>query len=333
MAFVYVTEQGAVVKKAGERLVVAKDEKNLLDIPASKVEGVLIFGNVQFTTQAVHLMFEQGIELALFTRRGRFLGRLSSPVTKNITLRQRQYERHADTTFALSTAKSILTGKLTNAVQLMREYGHNHPEVDFGADVSRLSELLDNVQVQRDLESLLGIEGSAAHIYFAVLGRMIRRTFEFNGRRKRPAPDPVNALLSLGYTLVYNEIESLLDGMGFDPYLGFYHQPRYGHATLASDLMEEFRAPVVDRLTLYVVNNNILKEEDFFLHKPMGGMYLKDDARKRYFGEYERFVTRTMGPPEEGNEVTYRSLFLRQAGRFRQAVMESADYEPYLFRW
>lgn len=333
MAFVYVTEQGAVLKKSGERLIVSKEDKVLLDIPASKVEAVLIFGNVQFTTQTARLMFEQGVEMALFTRRGRLLGRLSSPTTKNITLRKRQYERHGDSTFALSTARGILSGKLKNCLQMVREYGHNHPELDFGQDTARLEGLLNQVESQPDLNALLGIEGAAAQTYFPAFGRMIRRSFTFTGRRKRPAPDPVNALLSLGYTLVYSEIESLLDGIGFDPYLGFFHQPRYGHATLASDLMEEFRSPLVDRLTLYLINNNILKEEDFFLHKPSRGIHLKDDARNRYFAEYERFVSRPMVLPGEEKETTYRSLFLRQADRLRKAITQGTDYEPYYFSW
>jgi CRISPR-associated protein Cas1 len=333
MAFLYITEQGAVLKKTGERLVVEKDDETLLDIPASKVEGVLIFGNVQFTTQAVQLLFKQGIEMGLFSYHGKLLGQLTSPMTKNITLRQCQYARHSDPVYTLVLAKTIVSAKIANGLELAREFNHNHPEAGLAPEIARLAELHEQAASKEDLQSLLGLEGASAHAYFSLFGRMLRRSFEFTGRRRRPAPDPVNALLSLGYTLIYNEIESLLDGMGFDPYLGFYHQPRYGHATLASDLMEEFRAPLVDRLTLYLINNGIFKEDDFFLHTASGSKYLTDEARKRYFHEYEHFVTRPMSVADEENMTHYRALFRRQAERFKQAISETTAYEPHTFSW
>lgn len=331
MAFVYITEQGAVLKRSGQRLIVEKDHHKLLDIPASKVEGVLVFGNVQFTTQAAHLMLQQGVEMALFTSRGKLLGQLTSPATKNITLRQAQYARHEDHGFVLCFARTIVAGKLTNALAFLREFGHNHPDVDLAGPVSQIEELLRGIDGYQDLASLLGLEGAAARYYFQGFAEMVRREFQFTGRRRRPAPDPINALLSLGYTLVYGEIASFLDGMGFDPYLGFYHQPRYGHATLASDLLEEFRTPLVERFTLYLVNNRIFKAEDFFLHQPSGGMHLKAGADKRYYVEYERFVSRPM--PVGGRETSFRQLFRNQAELLRKAIVNDQPYTPYQFCW
>ncbi len=333
MAFLYITEQGAVLKKASERLIVEKDDEVLLDTPASKIEGVLIFGNVQFTTQAVRLLFEQGIEMALFSRRGKLLGQLTSPFTKNITLRQAQYARHGDPDFVLSLARTIVSAKVANSLEFIREFAHNHPDADVGEEISEINELSRLVDSQPDISSLLGMEGSSAHAYFNAYAKMIRHSFQFQGRRKRPAPDPVNALLSLGYTMIYNEISSLLDGLGFDPYLGFYHQPHYGHATLASDLMEEFRAPLADRFTLYLINNRIFKEEDFFFHAASKGVYLKDESRKRYFAEYERFIERPMPSLEEKKETDFRKLFRRQAERLKQSITDSGPYYPYRFIW
>jgi CRISPR-associated protein Cas1 len=162
---------------------------------------------------------------------------------------------------------------------------------------------------------------------------MVRHSFQFDRRQRRPAPDPVNALLSLGYTMLYNEISSLLDGIGFDPYLGFFHQPHYGHATLASDLMEEFRSPLTDRFTLSLINNRVLQEEDFFLHEPSKSVYLKDEARKRYFFEYESFVTRPMKASDETSETHFRRLFKQQAERLNRALTKEEPYKPYRFLW
>ena len=331
MAFIYISEQGAVVKRAGQRLIVAKDHDKLLDIPVSKVEGVLIFGNVQFTTQAVRLMLQQGVEMALFTSRGRLLGQLTSPATKNIALREAQYARHGDAEFVLRLARTFVAGKVANALAFVREFGHNHPDVDLTEPVSRIEASLHGIEAQTDLASLLGLEGAAARCYFQGFAQMLRRDLQFTGRRRRPAPDPVNALLSLGYTLAYGEIGSFLDGMGFDPYLGFYHQPRHGHATLASDLLEEFRTPLVDRFTLYLVNNRIFKAEDFFLHQPSGGMHLRAGADKRYFAEYERFVARPT--QADGTGPSFRRLFRIQAELLRKAIVDGQPYTPYRFSW
>jgi CRISPR-associated protein Cas1 len=333
MAFLYLTEQGSVLRKEGERLVVEKDDQVLLDIPADKVESVLLFGNVQFTTQAVHLLFRHGVEMALFTSHGQLLGQLTSSFPGNVALRQAQYRRHDDGAFPLSFARTIVKAKLANGLEVLKHFRHNHPEVDFQKELDLLQNSVASVDAQPDLSSILGAEGHGARVYFDGFARMVRKTFGFTGRVKHPATDPVNALLSLGYTLVYKEIGSLLDGLGFDPYLGFFHQPRHGHATLASDLLEEFRAPLVDRLTLFLVNDRVLQEQDFYTHAPSGGIHLKDESRKRYFLHYEKAITRPV-PSEDGTSQTgYRRLFLRQAERLRNAVLAGEPYTPYFYRW
>ncbi len=332
MAYLYVTEQGAVLKKTGLRIVVEKDNETLLDIPVSKIEGVLIFGNVQFTTQALQLLLENGIEMAVLTSHGRLLGQITAPATKNIDLRRAQYARYGEDAFVRGLSRAVVLAKMQNGLELVREFSHNHPETELDPMVSRLKELSSRMESQAEQSELLGIEGLAARYYFEAFARMVRHTFRFEGRKRRPAPDPVNALLSLGYTLVYNEIGALLDGMGFDPYLGFFHKPHYGHATLASDMLEEFRSPLVDRFTLFLINNRILSQADFSFHAPSGGVYLGDASRGRYFREFDRFINRPMST-EEGEERSFRQLFRRQAERMREAVLSGQAYLPYRFIW
>ncbi|MEW6388800.1 MAG: CRISPR-associated endonuclease Cas1, partial [Thermodesulfobacteriota bacterium] len=172
---------------------------------------------------------------------------------------------------------------------------------------------------------------AGSRTYFAAFAKMVRHSFGFTKRERHPAPDPVNALLSLGYTLVYNEIAALLDGLGFDPYLGFFHQPRFGHAGLASDLLEEFRAPLVDRFTLGLINNRIFTAPDFYQHTS-GGVYLQDEPRKRYFLEYERFVTRSAPAPDEEGTADFRRLFRRQAERLRRTLLTGQPYVSFTFK-
>jgi CRISPR-associated protein Cas1 len=235
------------------------------------------------------------------------------------------------TAFA-AKARAIVSGKLANSLELLREFAHNHPDADLAPEIHQAAAARDQAPQSPDLASLLGLEGSGSRAYFQGFAKMVRHSFNFTGRQRHPAPDPVNALLSLGYTLVYNELSSLLDGMGFDPYLGFFHQPRHGHATLASDLLEEFRAPLVDRLTLHLINNRILQEPDFYPHTS-GGLYLLDQPRKRYFQEYEHFVTRPQAAAADDAEMDFRRLFRRQAERLRHAVLTEENYQPFIFSW
>lgn len=333
MAYLYLTEQGSLLQKTGERLVVVKDDATLLDVPVSKLQGILVFGHVHLTTPALQLCLSHEVELALFTRRGRLLGQLTSPFPKNLDLRRAQYAKAADPGFSLDMARAVVAGKLANALELMREFSYNHHDTVLQPEMDRLEALRPQVEQAAQLSSLLGLEGSGARAYFAAFAKMIRHTFGFTGRQRHPAPDPVNALLSLGYTLVYNEIGSLLDGLGFDPYLGFYHQPDYGHATLASDLLEEFRAPLVDRLTLNLINTRVFAAGDFFPHGPSGSVYLQDEPRKRYFQEYERFVGRGFVALDDGQEMDFRRLFRRQAERLRNALLAGGSYYPFKFSW
>jgi CRISPR-associated protein Cas1 len=185
------------------------------------------------------------------------------------------------------------------------------------------------VDSQAAQDSLNGIEGIAARHYFSGLGKMMLGAFGFDGRRKRPATDPVNALLSLGYTLVFNEISSLLDGMGFDPYLGYYHKVEYGRASLASDLQEEFRAPIVDRLTLRLINNRMLNQGDFYKNPKGDGVYLTRDAMKRYFAEYEDLMNNEFVHPETKEKTTFRKCFRIQIERLAACVKGETEYIPF----
>ena len=250
-----------------------------------------------------------------------------------MTLRVAQHSMRCDPSFVQSLAQTIIGGKVANCIEFVREFAHNHRETDLAPEIAKLGVLQSELAAAADLPSLLGGEGTAARTYFQAFGKMIRHGFRFEGRRRRPSPDPVNALLSLGYTMVYNEILSLLDGAGFDPYLGFYHQVRYGHATLASDLLEEFRCPLVDRLTLGLINNRVLSEEDFYLHQASGDVHLKDASLKKYFGEYEGFVTRPVKTSGEGREGSYRLLFRRQLERLKRLLTATESYRPYRFHW
>ncbi len=328
MANLYLTEQGSVLRKTGNRLIVHKDDEILLDVQCSKINAVLIFGNVQFTTQAVYELFEHGIEMALLTRTGRLVGQITSPFTKNIELRVEQFKRHQDAAFRLRLSKAVVKGKLTNCLNFVKAFSYNHPEINFKGGITGLEASIKSVEGANTTASLRGIEGNAARVYFESFGKMVLGGFEFPGRKKHPSTDPVNALLSFGYTLVFNEISSLLDGLGFDPYLGYYHEVEYGRASLACDIQEEFR-PVIDRFALYLINNRMLNKEDFYDNPRDESMYLKREAMKKYFAEYEKYMNREFRHNESGQNTTIRKCFRIQAEKLAGFIKDADIYTPF----
>jgi len=328
MANLYLTEQGSVLRKTGDRLIVQKDDEVLLDVQCSKINAVLIFGNVQFTTQAVHELFEHGIEMALLTRTGRLIGQLTSPATKNIELRVDQFRRHGDEKFRFDFSKAVVSGKMSNCLNLIKSFSNNHEGVNLAGETAGIEASIKNIDSAASVSVLRGIEGAAARIYFQGFGKMVLKGFTFEGRKKHPSTDPVNALLSFGYTLIFNEISSLLDGLGFDPYLGYFHEVEYGRASLACDIQEEFRASV-DRFTLNLINNNMLKEEDFYSNPKDGSVYLKREAMKEYFKEYEKYISREFKHPATGENTTLRKCFRIQAEKLAGYIKGDAEYAPF----
>ncbi len=327
MTRLYITEQQAIVRKTGDRLIVEKDHAVLMEVPCLKLEAVLIYGNVQITTQAMVELLQHGIELAIFSRTGKLWGQLTPPKARNVVLRMRQYELEKSEAFCLGFARSLVRGKIANAVTVLRRYRTNHPGA-FPLDaVEDLEARLSHIDSTPSLETLRGVEGSAAAAYFEAFAAMVPRELGFPGRQRRPPKDPVNALLSFGYVLVGNELQSLLDGIGFDPYIGFFHQLDYGRPSLALDLVEEFRPALVDRLTLSLLNRKIL-DRHHFEPTPEGGLYLGREGKRRYFAEYEREMNAPF--PLGAETVTFRGLFRRQADRLAAALTRDEPYESFL---
>lgn len=330
MPYLYVIEQGAVVRKAGERVVVCKERQELLDVPIHKVDGIMVFGNVGITTPALSVLLDRGVEVALFTRRGRLKGQLTPVKSKNILLRMEQFRRYQDANFRLGMSRTIVTAKIWNSLTLVRQFLGNHPDVDCRAEVVHLEEQLQRAQHAMTLAESTGQEGAAGRAYFEAFGKMCLGALAFGGRRRRPPTDPVNALLSFGYVLVFNEIQSLLDGMGFDPYIGFFHEVDYGRASLAADLLEEFRQPIVDRLVLRLVNLRIVQAEDFTRDPLGGGVRLALGSLKTFFVHYEEMMNKEAVRASDGRQHSYRRCIRVQAEALARTVADPLiPYVPF----
>ncbi|MGH9673413.1 MAG: CRISPR-associated endonuclease Cas1, partial [Bryobacteraceae bacterium] len=207
----YVREQGSIIRKRGGRMLVEKDGQTLLEIPLRDTDAVAVFGNVQVTTQALSELLERGIPLALYTRHGRLKGHLEPEASKNAPLRMSQYRAVVNEEVSLAMAREIVRAKLCNAAELVADYRAHYPSEELRAATEALREAATRSRLAGSHSEVLGIEGAGAARYFEAFARMNRSELPFDGRRRRPAPDPINALLSFGYTMVMNELRGLAE--------------------------------------------------------------------------------------------------------------------------
>lgn len=328
MATLYLTEQGSTVRKELNRLVIENDDRRLAEIHDFKVDRVIIFGNIQLTTPVIGFLLDRGIETTFLSYHGKLKGRLVPLETKNVILRTRQYQRTNDAIFATGMARAFVEGKIANCSSVLSRQLRNHREANLQTQIDQLASLKNRLPEIGSREILRGIEGHAAAVYFDGLAGVFRRGWSFDKRNRRPPIDPVNSLLSFGYTLLYNESISALTAVGCDPYLGFFHTPGFGRCSLALDLMEEFRPLVADRLAINLLNLGILSAGDFQKTEE-GGVLLTDQARKTYFREYEKLVEAEFHSPRDNSLTSLRRTLYDQAHAVRRSLMRGIDYRPF----
>jgi CRISPR-associated protein Cas1 len=328
MPVVYIKEQGAAVRKRGGRILVEKKGEILLELPLRQTLAVAVFGNVQVTTQALSELLDRGIGLTLFTRNGRLKGHLAPEAGKNIAVRLAHYKAATTEAAALAFARDLVAAKLSNSAATVRRYRSNYASESLAAAERKLVDAAEAAQGSRELAELLGREGAGAAAYFEAFREMNRSALPFEGRRKHPAPDPINALLSLSYTMAMSELRGAVEAAGLDPFLGFLHQPDWGRPSLALDLLEPFRGPLADRLTLRLVNQRIFKEEDFArrVDGPLAGsVVLMPTAWERYILEYER----TASEPGPGAPRGLREAMRDQVESLCATLRDGSPFRPF----
>ncbi|MFH1749162.1 MAG: CRISPR-associated endonuclease Cas1 [Planctomycetota bacterium] len=319
MPVAYVTEPGAVVHLKGRTLEVHKEDERLADWELIRLDGLCLTGGTHITQPAMRALMKAGIELVLLATDGRMLGRLTPLNARNAALRMEQYRCYLDAARRLEYALSLVQAKLVNARALLMRYARNHPGADLTGAAAELQAIVEDVARVADLAALMGTEGNAARIYFGVFDRMCRNELRFERRSTRPPRDPVNALLSLGYTFLVNDLTSILGAIGFDPCLGFYHGIESGRPSLALDLAEPFRTGLIDRFILHLVNNRVFAATDF--EQRDGGCYLSRSAFKGFVRQYQRIMLRRRIDSITGKRETYRRHLQLQAERFAATLI------------
>lgn len=329
MSVLYITEQYSTLTLDGEVLVLkipANKETGQparkKRVPLVKVSHVVVFGNATITTPCIHALLELKIEITILAYHGKFIGRISGNVHKHGQLRLLQQRAHDTPDLRLHVALACVRAKLHNQRTLLLRSNRTRDNHFIAKQADRIKELIAQVdalprediappnpsrpQADTILGKLMGFEGAAAAIYFPAYGELFNGEWDgmFTGRHKRPPTDPINALLSFGYVLLNSQAFSAAQLVGFDPYVGFLHSTEYGKPALPLDIIEMFRAPVVDSVVINLLNNRMLRLDDF--EETLGTWRLKDDARRLFLQTFEERLNEMITHPIFKTKVTYR---------------------------
>lgn len=341
MPTLYVTEPRSVVRRSSRSIVVTLDDasgksagssqhrRRLIEVEPHRLDLVALFGRVHITSDATRHCLREGIDLAWFSRNGRLLGRAVSELSRSGEVRLGQYRRADNAVSRLAFARTIVEAKIRNEIAVLRRLQSNrHGDKAIACVIRDLKRTANDIAAAKNLAGLLGLEGTAARQYFAGLKRGFVADLRFDGRARRPPPDPANALLSLGYVMLGQEITGLIEAVGLDPSIGLYHELRPGRASLALDIVEELRAPVVDRLVLRVCNLRIIRPEMFTAATDGDGVRLTQAGLQTFLAEWAKHQDRSV--KEDGVKVPLpvRKIVHRQVERLAADLRGGDAYVP-----
>jgi CRISPR-associated protein Cas1 len=325
----YVQEQGARIGLDGGVLEVRdRDHQVIGKARLFELSQLVLLGNVQVSSQAIRELCGRGIPVCWMSFGGWLSGFTDGLGHNNVEIRRAQFRAADDPRAALRLASRFVRNKIANCRTLVRR---NHPDAPavWLRDMSALADAASDVQ---GLPELLGVEGNAARLYFEAFPTLIHAPgaagmgFDFKTRSRRPPKDPVNALLSFGYSLLAKDVTITARAVGLDPFLGFYHQPRHGRPALSLDLMEEFRPIVADSAVLNVINTGVVTAGDFV--RSGLGVAMKPDARKKFLRAYERRLEEEVTHPVFGYRISYRRVLEVQCRLMARHLLGEIDSYP-----
>jgi CRISPR-associated protein Cas1 len=342
----YLNTQGYRVGCKDEVLTVKEKDRVIEEVRMRDLSHVALFGNIQISTQAIQSLCDQEIPVTYFSMGGWFYGITRGHALKNVFLRMEQFRLARDEATCLSLARQFVHGKIRNHRTLLMRNHLEPPE----PIIMKLKRASEDALAAASVEELLGIEGAAASQYFQQFsgmvkveddlpglelpgkdGKQLAFNFNFSNRNRRPPTDPVNAMLSLAYSMLSKDCTLAALAVGFDPYIGFYHQPRFGRPALGLDLMEEMRPLVAESTVLSCINNRVITEKDFV--RAGQAVNLSAPGRKRFFQMYEQRMSSLITHPMFDYKVSYRRALELQARLLAKTLTgEIAEYIPLLTR-
>jgi len=330
----YVDEPFAKISFSSGKIVVSDENKEeLAQIPVELVDRAYLAGNILITDRALQEFMKRDIYIAMFSSRGKFEGMFIPERSRDVSVRIEQVKRSEDENFRVNVAKKLVLGKIKNEcwVVFRRLRGkYRRPVRKIKTNTEKFRRMLIRA---RTIDEILGIEGFSTKLYFSFFDLLIENPrFSFEGRTRRPPLDEMNAMLSYGYTLLTSELVGICYAVGLDPYIGIYHRSRYGSPALALDLIEEFRAPLVDSLVLKLVNQKIIRPDDFYYkERPYKAVYLNRFGRKKFFKYYNDRLNVEITHPLFGKRYTWRRILEIQARLMAKVITGEIDeYPPFI---
>ena len=309
MSFVYVVEDGSKMSIDGGCLKITYKSGEVSKMPKETVEAISIFGNSQMSTQCTKFCLEKGIRVSYFSKNGSYFGCLLSTGHVNIKRLKKQIFLSEDKDFCVKLSKKIIQAKINNQLVVVKRYLRNS-NIDESDNLFQISNARKKVIEAESVEQIMGYEGTASRYYFKILSDLVETDFKFSGRNRRPPKDPFNSLLSLGYTLVMYELYGELESHGLNPFAGFLHQDRENHPTLASDMMEEWRAMLVDSVVMSLIQGHEISIDEFYYDEETGACLLKKDGMKIFLSKMEKKLH---------SEAKYLS-YINERMSFRKAI-------------
>lgn len=331
MATLYLLEQGTAVYKENLRFVIWIPDQPKREIPIREVQRILVFGNIQVSTQAINACLQEKILVLFLSLSGQYNGHLWNWESSHLGNELMQIEKRQDAVFQLQVCQAIVRGKLLNSKQLLLRLNRKRKVAEVTKTIMGITSDINALTSVNNIDSLRGYEGIGAARYFPALGKLIANpAFSFSLRVRQPPTDPVNSLLSFGYTLLFNNVLTLIVAEGLSPYFGNFHYGEDKKPYLAFDLMEEFRSPIVDSFVLKLINQSVFKPADFERVASTGGVYLRNPGRRVFLEHFERRMNEDVSHPDLQSQVSYREVIQLQIRRYKRSLVQGVAYEPFL---
>ena len=335
----YLQEQGSILLKDGDRFSVEKEGRQINEINVRRVEQILVLGNITLSTLAMQYCMKSNIPVTFLSQHGSYFGRLEATTADQSAIERFQYLRSLDEPFALDLARRIVEAKIRNSCTMIQKEralaweSNGELKEKFDTTLLLMHALLEQSKTCESIDVLRELASKSAALYFELYGLLFKKEFPFYSnafsRVRRPPTDPVNSLLSFGYTLLHTNIFSLVRMRGMNPYIGFLHAEEKGNPAMINDLIEEFRT-LIDSMTLHTLNKGVLRNRDFYYPATQGGCFMTDDARKKFLAVFEQRMWEESHDQQGGQTMNIRRLIESQVVKISEVLAgKRAFYEPW----
>ena len=326
MSILYLTNKYYKLEKKYNTVIIKDKYENAKSFPIEKIDRIVIYGKKSISSQIIFEFLKRDISLLWFSKYGKLLGMLDTKKRINPTIHKRQFLLSENKDFSLNISKIFIISKIKNCRILLYKYNKKYNADFVSESISKMKKYISKIKTSSNKTEILGYEGNCAKLYFKSLNYFLPEEFHFTSRTKRPPKDPFNSLISFGYTILFYEIYTAIEYAGLNPYISFMHKARKNYPSLASDLIEELRSPIIDSAIVSSLRNKLFTIKDFDYLDKSGAVYLKNKSAKKLINIFENKINKTH--KYYVFDKTFRESLLFQSRSLLNAIKEK-NYELY----